>query len=321
MKLVIQIPCFNEEQTISQVIRDLPSKIDGIDQVEYLIIDDGSTDNTVEVAKKSGVHHIVGTSINRGYGTAFLTGIRECIDLGADIIVNTDGDNQYQGSSVEDLIRPILEKKADIVIGTRPIDQIKDFSWLKKKLQRLGSYVARRFSGTDVPDATSGFRAYAADAAMRLHIISNYSHSLETIIQAGHMRMSIANVPVGVNPKTRESRLMTSMWQYIWQSGTIILHSYVQHKPFRTFFYLSMPPAIMGIALGIRFLIYFFLHDHPTGGTQSLILAAILLIVAFNLFVLGIIADLTGTNRKLIQEVLYMERLGAISRRGENEDK
>lgn len=306
MKLIIQIPCYNEEETISQVVNDLPKYTSGVDEIEYLVIDDGSTDNTAEVARNCGVHHVITLSTNRGYGTAFLTGIRKCIDLGADIIVNTDGDNQYQGQCVKNLIMPIVEGKADIVIGSRPIEEIEHFSWAKKKLQKLGSYVAGKFSGTKIPDATSGFRAYSADAAMRLHIISHYSHSLETIIQAGHMKMLISTVPITVNPKTRESRLMTSMGQYIWNSIFIILRCYVRHKPLRSFIYLSIPPCLVGFMLGVRFLIYFIVAEEPSGMVQSLILAAILLIISFLLIVLGILADLIGTNRNLIQEVSYL---------------
>ena len=306
MKLIIQIPCYNEEKTLPDVIHDLPENIPGIETIEYLVIDDGSTDRTIEVARNCGVHHVISLMANRGYGIAFLTGIRKCIELGADIIVNTDGDNQYQGQCVENLIRPVLEGKADIVIGARPIDEIQDFNWLKKKLQRFGSYVAAKFSGAQVPDATSGFRAYCADAAMRLHIISHYSHSLETIIQAAHMGMLISHIPVRVNPKTRESRLMTSIWQYMWNSIFIILRSYVRHRPLRTFIYFSIPPGIIGFLIGLRFVIYFISVENPTGGTQSLILAAILLLISFHLIALGILADLTATNRNLIQEVLYL---------------
>ena len=306
MKLIIQIPCYNEEKTLPQVINDLPKNITGVEEIEYLVVDDGSSDNTVEVARDSGVHHVITLSTNRGYGTAFLTGIRKCIELGADIIVNTDGDNQYQGQCVKDIIMPIVEEKADIVIGSRPIEEIEHFSWIKKKLQKLGSYVAGKFSGTDIPDATSGFRAYSADAAMRLHIISHYSHSLETIIQAGHMHMRVDTVLIAVNPKTRESRLMTSMGQYIWNSIFIILRCYVRHKPLRTFIYLSIPPGFVGFMLGVRFVIYFIVAERPTGMIQSLILAAILLIISFLLIALGILADLIGTNRNLIQEVSYL---------------
>jgi glycosyltransferase involved in cell wall biosynthesis len=308
MKLIIQIPCYNEEETLPQVIKDLPKELPEVDEVEYLVIDDGSTDRTVEVANEIGVHHVVSLGMNRGYGKAFLTGMQKCIDLGADIIVNTDGDNQYKGEYVKDLIIPILEQNADIVIGTRPIDEIKEFSWIKKKLQRIGSLVTRQFSGTDVPDATSGFRAYSADAAMRLHIMSQYSHSLETIIQAGHMNMHIRNVPVGVNPKLRESRLMRSTLHYIWNSTFIILNSYVSYKPMRIFSYFALVPGLIGFLIGLRFLVYFIVAENPTGGTQSLILTAILIIIAFNLFALGIVAHLTGANRNLIHEVLYLTR-------------
>ena len=308
MKVMIQIPCYNEEATIGDVLKALPDKVEGIEDIEYLIIDDGSTDGTVDAALAAGAHHIVRLGTNRGYGIAFQTGVSRCLELGADIIVNTDGDNQYQGRCVERLIRPIVDNHVDIVIGSRPIDTISDFSWVKKKLQHIGSGIASRLAGTRVPDATSGFRAYSAEAAMRLHLVTPYSHSLETVIQAGNMHMAIASVPIDVNPKTRDSRLMTSMWDYIWRSVMIIIRSYIRYQPLRTFCYLAIPPAIIGCAIGIRFLIYFFTAVHPTGGTQSLILAAILLIVAFLMVVLGIIADLTGVNRKLLQDILYIEK-------------
>ncbi len=307
MKLIIQIPCYNEEETLPQVIKDLPRELPGIDEIEYLVIDDGSTDSTVEVARNTGVHHVVSLGSHKGLSAVFLMGIRKCMELGADIIVNTDGDNQYKGQCVKDLIVPILEGNADIVVGTRPIGEIEEFSWAKKELQQLGSYMARRFSGTDVPDSTSGFRAYSADAAMRLHILGQYSHTLETIIQAGQMNMLISHVPIQVNPKTRESRLMTSVWQYIWHSTSIILRSYIRYRPLRTFFYFSLIPGLAGFAISLRFLYYFFTEQF-TGRTQSLILAAILLLIAFYLLVLGILADLTGTNRKFIQEILYLIR-------------
>jgi glycosyltransferase involved in cell wall biosynthesis len=308
MKLVIQIPCYNEEETLPMVVKDLPRRLAGVDAIQVLVIDDGSTDRTSEVARELGVDHVIALGTNQGYGMAFLRGMRKCMALGADIIVNTDGDNQYRGSSIEHLIAPIVQGRADIVIGSRPIEQMDDFSWIKKKLQRIGSRVARHFSRTDVPDAASGFRAYSADAAMRLHILSHYSHSLETIIQAGHMNLRITSVPVEVNPRTRESRLMTSMWQYVWRSASIILRSYIRHEPLRTFLYFSLVPAFFGLLICVRFLLYFLLAEKATGGIQSLILAAILLIIAFHLIALGILADLTRANRELIQEVLYLER-------------
>jgi glycosyltransferase involved in cell wall biosynthesis len=307
MKLIIQIPCYNEELTLPTVVKDLPREIPGVDEIEYLVIDDGSTDKTGAVASHVGVHHVVRLESNQGLGAAFLLGIRKCMELSADIIVNTDGDNQYKGQCIQDLVMPIVEGKADIVIGVRPIEQVQDFSWTKKKLQRLGSYVARRLSGTDVPDTTSGFRAYSIHAAMRLHILSEYSHTLETIIQAGQMGMRVSHVPIEVNPKTRRSRLMSSTWQYIWNSTSIILRSYIRYRPLRTFLYLSLVPGAVGFALCLRFL-YYFLTTDISGRTQSLILAAILLLIAFHLIALGVLAELTWANRKLNEEMLYQIR-------------
>lgn len=307
MKVIIQIPCYNEEETLPDVINDLPRELTGVDKIEYLVIDDGSTDNTDKMARSIGVHHVVSLGTNQGCGAAFQAGIRRCIELGADIIVNTDGDNQYKGACIQDLIAPILKGEADIVVGSRPIEEIQDFSWFKKRLQRFGSKVASRFSGTELPDITSGFRAYTVDAAMKIHIFSKYSHTLETIIQAGQMQMRIRHVPVEVNLKTRESRLMSSMGQYIFHSTLIILGSYIRCRPLSTFLYLSIIPGLAGFAIGLRFLYYFF-TGHPAGHIQSLILAAILLLIAVHFMILGIIADLMSTNRKLIMENLYLLR-------------
>ncbi len=304
MKLIVQIPCYNEEKTLPQVIEDLPRELPGIDRIEYLVIDDGSTDRTVETARDLGVHHITSLKSNRGCGAAFQHGLQMCIELGADIIVNTDGDNQYKGSCIESIVTPILEGTADIVIGTRAIEEIEDFSWLKKKLQRIGSYVARRFSGEEVADTTSGFRAFSADAAMHLHITTPYSHTLETIIQAGRLNMKIGQVPIGVNAMTRKSRLMTSMSQYIWRSAFIILRSYIRYSPRQTFLFLSSLFGIPGLIICFRFLYYSFILDR-SGYIQSLILAAVLLLMSFQLLVLGIIADLVGLNRSMLQENYY----------------
>ncbi|MCK4627748.1 MAG: glycosyltransferase family 2 protein, partial [Sedimentisphaerales bacterium] len=234
MKLIIQIPCYNEEKTLPEVIRDLPRDLTGVDRIEYLVIDDGSSDNTVEVARQLGVHHVLSLGSNQGLATAFLAGIRRCLELGADIIVNTDGDNQYKGECIKELVGPILQGKADVVVGARPISDIDHFSWLKKKLQQLGSRVVRQFSGTDIPDTTSGFRAYTAEAAMKLHVFNRYTYTLETIIQAGHMNVRIGHVQIKVNPKTRESRLISSIPRYVWRSSSIILRSYITYKPLRT---------------------------------------------------------------------------------------
>ena len=307
MKLIIQIPCYNEEKTLPETLAGLPRQIEGIDAIEFLIIDDGSTDRTVQVARDLGVHHIVSMGSNRGLAAAFLKGIRRCAELGADLIVNTDGDNQYDGRCIPDLIRPILEGKLDIVVGARPIQGIEHFSWAKKKLQQIGSLVVRQFSGTDIPDTTSGFRAYSAEAVMKLHVFNRYTYTLETIIQAGHMDLRLGYIPIRVNPKTRESRLISSNLRYVWLSAAIILRSYITYKPLRTFLYCSILPGIVGLTLCIRYL-SLFVAGKGGGHLQSLLLAAILLIMTFLLWVLGIMADLISANRKLIQELLYLSR-------------
>ena len=308
MKLIIQIPCYNEEDTLEEVIKDLPRELDGVDQIEYLVIDDGCTDKTVEVARKAGVHHILSLGVNRGLAVAFISGLRRSVELGADIIVNTDGDHQYQGGSVKDVIVPILEGKAEIVVGTRPIDNMEYFSWTKKRLQRLGSRVVRQFSSTDIPDAASGFRAYSAEAALRLHVFNPYDYAVETIIQAGHMNMKIGHVPIGINPKTRESRLFPSMWYFVRRSISIMLRAYITYKPLRTFFYCSILPGVLVLFICLQFLYRYFSPQSSAGHIQSLILAAILLIMAFLLIVLGILADLISANRRLIHENLFQTR-------------
>ena len=307
MKLIIQIPCYNEEKTLASVIGDLPRQLPPFDVIEYLVIDDGSTDRTVELARQLGVHHVLSLGSNQGLATAFSRGIGKSLELAADVIVNTDGDNQYKAEYIKDLVAPIVSRQKDIVIGTRPIEQIAHFSWMKKKLQQLGSFVVRQFSGTDVPDTTSGFRAYSAEAAMKLVVFNRYTYTLETIIQAGHMNMRIGHVPIQVNPVTRQSRLISSVPGYIWRSFSTILRSYVTYKPMRTFFYASLVPTIIGFAICLRFLYYFF-TEQTAGHIQSLVLAAILLLVGFHLFALGILADLSSANRKLIQEIMYMIR-------------
>lgn len=307
MKLIIQIPCYNEEQTLPAVIADLPRELPGVDVIEFLLIDDGSTDRTVPVARQLGVHHVLEMGSNRGLAAAFTAGLRRSVELGADIIVNTDGDNQYSARSIPALIEPILARKADVVVGARPIAEIAHFSWLKKKLQNLGSHVVRQFSGTDVADTTSGFRAYSAEAALRLEVFNRYTYTLETIIQAGAMDMRITHVPIEVNAQTRESRLISSIPRYLWRSMSIILRSYMTYRPLRTFFYLSLVPGLAGLAICGRFLFYFF-GQGAAGHIQSLILAAILLLISWQLLVLGIVADLIAANRKLLQETLYLQR-------------
>lgn len=304
MKLIIQIPCYNEEENLAAVVEDLPKELPGIDTIEYLVIDDGCTDRTVEVAKQAGIHYILSLPTNKGLAVAFMEGIRRCVELGADIIVNTDGDHQYPGRYIPDLIKPILERKAELVIGCRPIEEIEYFPWLKKRLQRIGSYVVQKFSGTDIPDTTSGYRAYSADAALKLHVFNPYDYALETIIQAGHMGIKLAHVPITVNPKTRESRLFPSYGYYVRQSAPIILRAYVTYKPLRTFFVLGGISGLLGFLICVRFL-YHYLTGSGGGYIQSLILAAILLIISFNLFMFGILSDVVTANRKLLQQLLF----------------
>ncbi len=311
MKLIIQIPCYNEEATLGAVIEDLPRELPGVDCIEYLVIDDGCTDKTVEVARAHGVDHILSLGRNQGLVVAFIKGLSKCVELGADIIVNTDGDHQYQGKYVPDVIAPILAGYSDIVVGARPIDKIAHFSWLKKKLQKIGSRVVRQLSGTDVPDTTSGFRAYSAEAAMRLHVFNRYTYTLETIIQAGHMKMKISHVPIDVNPKTRPSRLFRSEFDYVKKSCPIILRSYIIYKPLRTFFYASLVPGFLGLVLCARFL-YYYIVGRGSGYVQSLILAAVCLTISFNLIVLGILADLISANRNLSHEILFNSRAGML---------
>ena len=304
MKLIIQIPCYNEEENLSATVADLPKELPGIDVIEYLVIDDGCTDRTVEVAHQVGVHHILTLPTNKGLATAFVEGIRHCVELGADLIVNTDGDNQYRAEHIPELIQPIIDRKAEIVVGCRPIESVEHFSWLKKRLQRLGSHVVRKFSNTDIPDTTSGFRAYSAEAAMKLHVFNPYTYTLETIIQAGHMGMKLAHVPVTVNPQTRKSRLFPSSGYYIRRCAPTILRAYATYKPFRTFFMLGAATGGIGLLICLRFL-YYYLTGSGSGHLQSLILAAVLLILSFNMFMLAILSDVITANRKLLQQTLF----------------
>lgn len=307
MKLIIQIPCYNEENTLPDTVADLPVSIPGIDEIEYLIINDGSTDGTVAAAKRCGVHHIVSYSKNKGLAGAFMTGIDACLRLGADIIVNTDADNQYCGADIEKLIRPILSGRAEMVIGERPISEIDDFSPLKKFLQKLGSFVVRKVSGTDVPDAPSGFRAYTRESAMKLNVVSRYTYTLETIIQAGDKCVALESVPIKTNPKIRKSRLFKSMGGYIKRSVGTMFRIFLMYKPFKVFAAVGGFVFTIGVLLGIRFLAYYFTGG-GMGHIQSLILAAILLIIGFQTFTIGLLADVISANRKLIEDVQYRVR-------------
>jgi glycosyltransferase involved in cell wall biosynthesis len=301
-KLIIQIPCFNEEATIGLTLDTLPRELPGIDEIEWLIIDDGSSDGTVEVALAHGVDHVVRLSGHQGLARGFTAGLQACLDAGADIIVNTDADNQYNSASIPGLIAPILRNEADIVIGARPIEEIAYFSPAKKLLQRLGSAAVRLASNTDVRDAPSGFRAISREAAMRLHVFSEYTYTIETIIQAGQKGMRIASVSVQTNRDMRPSRLIKSTLGYVLQSVATIVLIFVIYRPLRLF----LPPAIViflaGFVLGLRY-VYFILIGESGGHVQSLILAAILLVIGNFVFLFGLIAHLIATNRKLLENL------------------
>ncbi len=307
MKLIIQIPCYNEAETLRIALNDLPKEIRGVDQIEYLIIDDGCSDDTVEVARNWGVHYVVSFTKNKGLARGFMAGLDACLCNGADIIVNTDADNQYCGADIEQLIRPILDHNADIVIGERPIDNTEHFSWMKKKLQHLGSWVVRKASNTDIPDAPSGFRAFSRDAAMHLNVINEYTYTLETIVQAGRNKMAITSVPIHTNPELRKSRLFQSMFGYIKKSMLTIFRALMMYKPLYCFTIIALIPSIIGFSVGVRFLVYYF-SGNGNGHTQSLILACTLLIIGFVTFVIGMLADVISANRKILEDVQYRLR-------------
>lgn len=307
MKLIIQIPCYNEAETLEIALNDLPQKIDGIDEIEYLIINDGSSDNTVEVARRWGVHHVVNFKQNKGLAKGFMAGIDECLRNGADIIVNTDADNQYCADDIVTLIQPILNGKADMVIGARPIDATEHFSFIKKKLQHFGSWVVRKASNTSIPDAPSGFRAYSREAAMRLNVVNDYTYTLETIVQAGREKIAITSVPIHTNAELRPSRLFNSIWGYVKKSMITILRAYMMYKPLKCFSYLAVTPILVGLAISFRFL-YFMALGRAGGHVQSLILACTLIIIGFLTFMIGLVADVIAANRKLLQDTQYHAR-------------
>ncbi|MEG0741067.1 MAG: glycosyltransferase family 2 protein [Clostridia bacterium] len=307
MKLIIQIPCYNEAETLRVALEHLPKRIEGIDRLEVLIINDGSTDATVQVAREWGVNHIVSFKQNKGLARGFMAGIDACLQLGADIIVNTDADDQYCGADIEQLVRPILNEKADMVIGARPIDETEHFSARKKLFQHLGSWVVRVASNTDVPDAPSGFRAYSREAAMRLNVVNEYTYTLETIIQAGWNNTAILSVPVRTNPELRPSRLFSSMWRYMKRSSTVIVRSFAMYKPMRFFGIIGSIFFLLGVILGVRFLVFFF-SGTGNGHVQSLILCSALLMIGVQIFISGIQADIISDNRKLLEDVQYRVR-------------
>lgn len=302
MKLIIQIPCYNEAETLEIALNALPKQIDGIDEIEYLIINDGSKDNTVEVAKNWGVHHIVNFKQNRGLAKGFMAGLDACLRNGADIIVNTDADNQYCGDDIETIVRPILEGKADIVIGERPIDQTEHFSWLKKKLQHFGSWVVRKASNTDIPDAPSGFRAYSREAAMQMNVVNEYTYTLEQIVQAGRTKIAITSVPIRTNEELRPSRLFSSMFGYVKKSMLTIIRAYLMYKPMRFFTTLGCFPFIIGVGLGIRYIVLLCMGSGQ-GNIQSLILCSMLILIGVMTWVVGLLADVMAANRKILQEI------------------
>ncbi len=317
MKLIIQIPCYNEAETLTIALDALPKKIDGIDQIETLIINDGSKDATVQVAKDWGVDYVVSFPQNKGLAKGFMAGIDACIRCGADIIVNTDADNQYCGEDIEKLVRPILDNEAEIVIGERPIDNIDDFSPLKKKLQHFGSFVVRKASATDIPDAPSGFRAFSRDAALHINVINSYTYTLETIVQAGRNRMAITSVPVRTNPELRKSRLFHSMGGYIKKSMLTIIRAYMMYKPLVFFLICGSVPFLIGLVFIIRFLVY-YVKGVGMGHIQSLVVAAMLVMVGFMTFIMGLQADIIAANRKLLEDVQFRIRRMEV---GENEDR
>ncbi len=317
MKLIVQIPCYNEEFTLPATVADIPRHIPGIDVIEILIIDDGSRDRTIEVAHEIGVHHIVRNKRNMGLARSFRRGLDRCIALGADIIVNTDGDNQYCGADIAKLVQPILEGRVDIVVGDRQTGAISHFSPSKKALQRFGSWVVRSFSGVNVPDAVSGFRAISRDAALRLNIISPFSYTIEMLIQVGMKGMAFTSVPISTNAKTRESRLFKSAFKFIERSATTLLRMYSMYRPLRVFTMIGLVIAAIGAIPMIRFL-YFYFFVSGTGKLQSLIIGSALLTIGVLTFMLGMIADLLNHNRQLIEFTL--EKVRKLEARAEAEE-
>jgi glycosyltransferase involved in cell wall biosynthesis len=315
MKLIIQIPCLNEAETLPLVFEKMPKKIPGIDVIEYQIIDDGSTDDTIEVAKQLGVHHIVRHEQNMGLARSFRDGVMNALELGADIVVNTDGDNQYPQEMIPELVKPIVEGRAEIVIADRQTSKIAHFSPLKKLLQRFGSAVVNKAAGTELPDAASGFRAYSKQALLRINIITQFSYCMETIIQAGNKRIPIVSVPVTTNAKTRESRLFKNMWQHVFKSMSAIVRAYIMYRPIAVFVGLGVTLMVVGLIPFVRFAYLTISRgDTVAGHIQSLLLGSVVLIAAFLCLVLGVVADLIRTNRILLEETLEQVKADRFSK-------
>lgn len=304
MKLIIQIPCYNEGASLGITLQELPRNVEGFDEVAWLIVDDGSTDNTVEVAREYGVNHIVSHAKNQGLAKAFITGLQASLDFGADVIVNTDADNQYEAKDIQKLVKPILDGKADIVIGERPISNIEHFSITKKILQRIGSWVVRLVSRTNIPDVPSGFRAISREAAKQLNVFNNYTYTLETIIQAGQKNMAVVSVPIRTNKDLRPSRLLKSIPSYILKSAFTIIRIFVVYRAFSFFMTGGVILFTMGFLLGLRY-VYYLITQNASGYIQSLILASVLLAVGFQTILVAFLADLMSVNRRLLEDIQY----------------
>jgi glycosyltransferase involved in cell wall biosynthesis len=308
VKLVIQIPCFDEEATLPATLADLPRSVPGVDVVEWLVIDDGSSDRTAEVARELGVDHVVSHPTNRGLAAAFQTGLDAALRAGADVIVNTDADNQYDASCIADIVAPVVERGIDMVVGERPITEIAEFSRIKKAFQRLGSRVVRAMSGVDVADAPSGFRAMSREAALRLKVFGKFSYTMETLMQAKAEGLTVASVPIRVNPQTRESRLAKSMFQYLRRSSSTIVRSFALYYPFKFFWRVGLVPFTVGAALLLRWVLYWWLADEYSPRVPSLVVAAVLVIVAVQVWVIAFLADLQAANRRLLADQRAAER-------------
>jgi glycosyltransferase involved in cell wall biosynthesis len=320
LKLVIQIPCLNEERTLPVTVADLPRALPGVDTIEYLVIDDGSADRTSDVARSLGAH-VIRFASRRGLARAFDAGLREALSMGADVIVNTDADNQYQGGDIGKLIQPILEKRADMVVGTRPIDGIEHFSPLKKTLQRLGSSVVRRLANSDIPDATSGFRAYSREAALKLTVLTNFTYTLETLIQANRKNIAVTHVPIRTNGKLRESRLFTGMGAYIQRSLGTMFRVYVLYEPMKFFFTISMIFITSSLLLFGRFAWILWHTTGQPGHVQSVIVAGALAVIGFLMAALGVLADLTAMNRRMMEEITLNTRLQRLQSEQSQRDR
>jgi glycosyltransferase involved in cell wall biosynthesis len=305
MKLIVQIPCLNEEAALPETLRAIPRSIPGIDIVEVLVIDDGSTDRTSAVARAHGADHVVRFTRRKGLAAGFMAGLDACLRLGADIIVNTDADNQYPGGEIPRLVAPLLAGEADLVVGDRVVQEVAHFSWTKRRLQTVGSWVVRKVSGTSVADATSGFRALNREAALRINIVSEFTYTLESIIQAGKKKMAVTHLPVSTR-QTRPSRLFGSTWEYVKRSGATILRIYAMYEPLKVFVMLGTALAAAGTLLGLRYVYYWGQGDR--GHLQSVILSVLLLILGFQALQWGVMADLIASNRKLLEDLLYRVR-------------